>query len=278
MINEVLQWAEKEKPVRAVILVGSRAQNKHDALSDYDLQLFCDNIDALTRNDAWLSKIGKIWVCVHEKVRHHGKDFPSRLVIFDKGVKIDFAFYPVEALKEIASAPSLVAEYNRGYKVLLDKDQLTTTMPAPNPKFRHEVKPNQQEFLTVVNEFWFEAYHVAVYLKRGDLWSAHFRLSGLHHQFLLKMIEWNELSKIDWKDSLPAFGKRMQLWVSPKTRDALHRSFAHFDEEVSWNALKNIMALFRHLSCETAQLIGYSYPRDVDDNISDFINQLGSRS
>lgn len=39
------------------------------------------------------------------------------------------------------------------------------------------------------------------------------------------MIEWNELSKTDWKGILPELGKKMQSWVSEDTRNALHRSF-----------------------------------------------------
>jgi predicted nucleotidyltransferase len=56
MIDEILQWAKNEKHIRAVILTGSRAPNKHDELSDYDLALLCTNIDSFICNDAWLSK------------------------------------------------------------------------------------------------------------------------------------------------------------------------------------------------------------------------------
>jgi aminoglycoside 6-adenylyltransferase len=55
MIDKILQWAEHEKPIRAVILTGSRAADKHDELSDYDLALFCTDVDAFTCNDTWLS-------------------------------------------------------------------------------------------------------------------------------------------------------------------------------------------------------------------------------
>jgi predicted nucleotidyltransferase len=56
MIDEILQWAKNETHIRAVVLTGSRATNKHDKLSDYDLALLCTDTDSFTCNDAWLSK------------------------------------------------------------------------------------------------------------------------------------------------------------------------------------------------------------------------------
>lgn len=54
MIDKIIQWAQHEKHVRAVILTGSRATNKRDELSDYDLALLCTDIDSLTCKDTWL--------------------------------------------------------------------------------------------------------------------------------------------------------------------------------------------------------------------------------
>lgn len=88
------------------------------------------------------------------------------------------------------------------------------------------------------------------------------------------MIEWNELSRIGWKSSIPALGKRMQSWVSKDTWDILSRSIAHLNEKDSWSALETTMALFRKLTHETARELGYSYPGDIDGNISKFINKL----
>lgn len=147
-------------------------------------------------------------------------------------------------------------------------------MPKPEFKGFEYKKPSEHEFLTAVKEFWFEAYHVAVYLKRGDLWSAKVRSSGIHDHFLLKMIEWNELSKLNWNTAIRPMGKWMQSWVSQDTWNALHQIFAHFNEQDSWSFLLNTIALFRKLSIETAKKLGFSYPQDIDKNFSDFIFNL----
>jgi len=92
------------------------------------------------------------------------------------------------------------------------------------------------------------------------------------------MIEWNESSKTNWKDTLPELGKKMHSWVSKDTWDALYRSFAHFDEKDSWNALENTMNLFRILAHQTATFLNYDYPHEVDNHISKFINELRDKS
>ena len=269
MIDEILQWAKNETHIWAVILTGSRATNKHDELSDYDLALLCTDTDSFTCNDAWLSQIRKIWVCVHEKISIQEKELPSRLVIFEKGIKVDFSFYPIEVFKDNYSVL-----FQSDHKVLLDKEAMVISMPFLNKEVLVAIKPTPDLFLTIINEFWFEVYHVAVYLRRGDLWSAQFRLNGLHHQFLLKMIEWDELSKTDWKGFLPELGKKMQSWVSKDTWAALRQSFAQFDERDTWNALENTANLFKTLAHQTAAQLGYNYPNEVDSHISKFINEL----
>jgi len=269
MIEKVLQWAKCEKPVRAIILTGSRSTNKHDELSDYDLALFCTDIDSFTCDDAWLSKIGEVWVCIHEKIYIKKKEFSSRLVIFENGIKVDFSFYPIEVLTDATILP-----FQRGCRVLLDKEGMIFSPPSLSKEFSEAAKPNLEQFSKIINEFWFEAYHVAVYLKRRDLWSAQYRLNGLHHQFLLKMIEWNELSKNNWKGFFPELGKKMQSWVCKDTWEALRQSFARFDEKDSWKALENTINLFRALTYQTATQLGYNYLSEVDNHISRFIDEL----
>ena len=276
ILEKILKWAENEVSIRALILVGSRAQNKVvDSLSDYDLSIFTSDGGLFLADDQWLSSIGKVWVCVHEKVTVKYKKFPTRLVIFEGGIKVDFSFFPMSILNEIVNSSSLIPEYDRGYSVLLDKDSTTEKMSPP--RFVSDIKrPSENDFFTIIKEFWFEVYHVAVYLKRDDLWSAQFRLSGINNQFLLKMIEWNELSKLNWCGSIPPQGKRMHSWISEDTWDSLQQSFAPLDEQDIWNALSNTMVLFRKLATETALPLGYKYPLNVDNSISKFINDLRS--
>ena len=67
VIHKLVDWGKREQSVRALVLSGSRTQNKeHDDLADYDLSVFADDSFKYEASDEWLSEIGKVWVCVHE--------------------------------------------------------------------------------------------------------------------------------------------------------------------------------------------------------------------
>lgn len=243
-----------------------------DELADYDVSVFCSTSAPYTNTEEWLARIGPIWVCVKEQVSFSGQVFPTRLVIFDGGIKVDFAFLSLNCLDRMVKGP-LPEEYNRGYQVLLDKDNLTQPLPKPDYKEPVAKKPSKREFLETIEEFWFEAYHVAIYLKREDLWSVKFRSNAIHG-FLLRMIEWESQARNGWHQTVPPIGKRMASWVQPSVLQELERVFAHFDVENSWEALFHTVTLFRRLSVDLSHQLGFDYPEAMDKNISGFILKL----
>ena len=127
--------------------------------------------------------------------------------------------------------------------------------------------------MTAVREFWFEAYHVAKYLARNDLWLAKARDWATKQQ-LLTAIEWYERAKNGPHYDTQWQGKGMQAWVSPEIWEKLNDSFASFRVEDSWKALLATTILFRGICMDLATMLGYEYPRDMDANISGFIHAL----
>lgn len=271
MIKIIVNWGNRYSEIRALILTGSRAiKDKSDEFSDYDVAVFLNDDSRFTSSDGWLLEFGNPWVCVHEKIDWKGTCVPTRLVIFDPGVKIDFIFYPTKVLGELADNP-LPDDFAVGYQILIDKDKLTTKMHAPSRECYQENPPTQNEFLRIVEEFWFEVYHVAKYLARGDLWSAKFRIGNIQQEFLLKMIRWHVQAKHDWKYTTHTQGKRMKEWIEPKNWDEVSRCFSGFNEEESSKALKYTMDMFRRLAKESAARLGYVYPQVLDERVSSFI-------
>ena len=276
MIHEIIRWAERENEIRVLILQGSRAAKAPiDELADYDISVFCTTSAPYIQTEDWLTKIGEVWICVKERVSCDGKVFPTRLVIFDGGIKVDFSFFSLEYLDRMVKG-QLSDECNRGYQVLLDKDNLAQPLPKPDYKEPRAQKPSKREFLETIEEFWFEAYHVAIYLKREDLWSVKFRSNAMHG-FLLRMIEWEAQARNGWKQAVPPIGKRMTSWVQPSVLQELERVFAHFDIEDSWDALLHTVTLFGRLAVDLSRQLGFDYPKAMDKNISEFILKLRER-
>ena len=271
--QKIIQWAKEESSIRALILQGSRAANRSiDEFSDYDISVFCSTSQPYTETENWLAGIGVVWVCVKEKISCKGQMFPTRLVIFENGIKVDFSFFPLDSLHQMSNEP-LPNEYNRGYQILLDKDNLTQKLPKPNYQEPKAQKPSSLQFLETIEEFWFEAYHVAVYLKREDLWSVKLRSASMHI-FLLKIIEWEAQARHGWRQMPPPIEKRMVSWIQPGLWQELHGIFAHFDASDSWDALFHTLSLFRRLSIELSHQFGFDYPTALDQNMSHFIMTL----
>lgn len=274
MLDNIIAWAQKEETVRALILAGSRARNEPiDFLADYDISVFVTDIKKYTIDSSWLTALGNTWVVVADKQCFNNTEYPTRLVIFDGGIKVDFAFYSVDLLKDLDEHNKLYQRFARGHKVLLDKDNLAINLHvAPLQKATPQA-PTQQEFDVVVQEFFFEVYHVAKYLYRNDLWHAKFR-DWAAKEFLLRMIEWHEHTRHGWEYNTWYLGVHSHVWMGKDTWADLQKVFGSFDAQDSWQALVATIELFRKLATQTAEKLGYQYPINVDKNITGFAQQL----
>ena len=265
IFQNILSLATSDDQIRGVVMVGSRANNPDvDNLADFDIQLYSDDHSAYLENDAWLSDIAPVWICISLSYEDNDDNIPTRLVIFEDGIKVDFAFYPLHLLSDVQSRW-------QSCQILLDKGNVVNpdTIFVPAEIY----PPTPDEFFAIVNNFWFEAYHVAKYLKRGDLWLVKFR-DWATKEFLLPMLEWYAQSQHNWDYDTRYMGKHMPKWLDSNTWNSLHNTFAHFDADDSWSALLATTLLFSRLAQETAALLGITYPHDLEHNMMIFINRL----
>jgi aminoglycoside 6-adenylyltransferase len=274
MLNKIIKWAEKEDNIHAVILTGSRASKKPiDKFSDFDIAIFVNNQKKYITDDLWIHKIAKIWVYIPETINFNNYSIPTRLVIFKDGTNADISIYTLDILKKLISKKELPFACELGYKVLLDKYKITKNIPKAPEKRKINTKPTQQEFLSAINIFFFEAYHVAKYLVRNDLWHAKFR-DWTTKEYLLKMIEWHEQSTHNFNYNTFWHGKNIKLWTRKSTLDNLNKIFGHFNKSDSAKSLIYTINLFRQISKQTAKNLNYKYPINIDKNITSFIKKL----
>lgn len=264
VLARIVEWAEDEPNVRALVLVGSRAAGADaDDLADIDLRIYAKTTELLVEEDEWLSAFAPMWVCVRDEYHHEGLTVPTRLVVYEGGTKVDFALYAAADADDIPSGMMT-------RRALVDKDGIA---PASQPQLALGPPPSEEEYRRVVEEFWFEAYHVAKYLYRNELWQAKARDWEMK-TFLLTMIEWHACAKRGWDINTKYRGKEMASWVDEDVWGAIHETFARFDAEDSWSALDATMGLFRRIGGEVGDALGTTYPDDVDRRISTFVADL----
>jgi aminoglycoside 6-adenylyltransferase len=274
--KQIITWATTEDAIRAIIIEGSRARHDHriDRFSDYDLNLYVTDVAQFTRSDAWIKRISPVWAMEKESELD---GVSSRLVLFEGGYDIDFKLVPIDLLRRFVEQQTLPDDYQRGYKVVLDKDGIASQLPQPGYKAVAKQKPGEEEFLYAVNVFWFELFHLVKSLHRQELWHAKLRDACIKNR-LLQMIEWYAQAGHNWDYDTWIVGKYMQSWVEPELWRALFDIFAHFDQEDSWRAVRALMPLYRRLAGETAQHLNYAYPYEMDKAISEFIFEDDDRT
>jgi aminoglycoside 6-adenylyltransferase len=270
LIERIIAWAEADDNIRAVIVTGSstRGPDATDRFSDRDVEVIARDPAPLLADDAWIHAIAPVWVALY--LENDPGDFETRLVFFEGGHKIDFTVADRSRIDVMIEQGRLDDLYERGYRVLLDKDGLTVNLPQAGDTAPRRSLPSQAEFSDTVAEFWFEAAHMPTYLLRDDLWVVKFR-DWTMKEMLLRMLEWHALAVHGGETDVWYIGTKMKRWVDDATWDELQHVFGRFDRTDSWRGLVAMMKLFTRLTHETAEALGLDYPVNSERFITDYV-------
>ena len=272
--ERVVAWAEGQPNVRAVIVQGSlaRSQAVGHRFSDLDIDLYLADPRPLLHSEDWLHDIGEVWVCL--PLDNAELDIaPTRLTWFADGQKVDFCLNAVADLAAQAAAEELNVAYQRGYRVLVDKDGLAAQLPPSPFTNPPSPKPTPAEFDFVIREFWYEALHVAQYILSRELWVVKFRDASMKN-CLLQMMAWHAQMQQGWQLNIKPVGKGMAGWVDPATWRAVQGIWSHVDPADSWRALRATLVLFGRLARATAEVLGYDYAAERYAALADYIEGL----
>lgn len=280
-ITRVVEWAAGENAVRAALLTGSRAdpQATLDALSDFDILLFITEDSDLSEREDWLRTFGSVLVMLRERSTYRGRLVPTRLVQYRDGSRIDFTLAPIGILRELAETDELPPWLDRGYRVLLDKQDLADQLAASSGAGYAPVRPTEEEYMALVEVFWWESIYVAKYLTRGELLPA--KYSGdcvLRFECLVRMLEWYVQTGGDWDRSIGPHGRGLTALLAPEDRLALEATFAGPGTGENWNALFAAIDLFRRAAAAVAEELGYRYPQTLDRDVESYLRRIRSSS
>ena len=270
MLEAVVSWARHEDAVRAVVITGSlaRADGTTDEYSDLDAQIISTDIKRYTDDDSWLDGLGEVWIRFPLFL-----DVPYRLVWFADGIKIDFQFITPESVRAQANGGTLSDEYQRGYLVALDKDALYRDLP-PSPRiFPPPEPPDADAINATINEFWFEAIHVAQFIRRREFWVAKYR-DWTMKRMLLRLLEWQARATKGHQLNTWLLGKRIRCWTDDDTYAEIERIWTRWDATDMWDGLLAQLTLCRRLSRELMEALAYSYADGKYHEIETYIRRL----
>ena len=265
-LDPILDWARRENAIRALVVTGSLARHDDstDEYSDLDIQVVATDIKPYIEDDHWLDHLGKVWIRfpIHQNA-------PYRLVWFNGAIKVDFQFLSSDTVL----GDQLTDEYTRGYLVLLDKDDRFRNLP-PSPRlFPQTPPPSAAEIQAAINEFWFEAIHVAQFIRRRDFWVVKHRDWTMKTN-LLRMLEWHTRLVRRAPINTWPLGRRIAHWADEDTYAAVSRIWAGWDALALWDALLVQLDLFSRLSLELSVAHQFIYDERRFGTIDAYIRQL----
>jgi aminoglycoside 6-adenylyltransferase len=241
-LRRITAWAGEDDAIRALVVTGSVAAGTADEWSDLDIEVFTRNPAALLEDAGWHSRFGEVLVV---EALPNPDWYPTRLVYYIDG-KIDFAIAPADAVGRY--------DYERPFKVLVDKDGLTThltlAMATGEP-------PSSETFDECIHWFYAAALMIAKSVARSELWEAKNRDADLKTE-LLRMIEWDHRARYGWDFDTWHVGKRMKYWMDEDVRAALVQCWGRFDGTDTIRALWRSIALFKVLGYRTSDVLGYA--------------------
>lgn len=266
VLDQLTRWAGVHDDVRSVIITSTRAipGARLDAYSDYDVILVVNTVRPRVEETSWLSDFGQVLVAYWDPLRVDsatGAEEVNSVVNYSDGLKMDFSLWSHQAFTDITSGPDPNPELDAGYRVLVDKDDLTAALPAPTFNAYIPVRPDEATYLRLITDFLIGVPYVAKSLIRGELLPAKWVLDvDMRFNYLVPMLEWRIECDHAWKLKTGSLGKGLQAHLPPDIWEELQHTFVDADPNKNWEALFAMIALFGRTAQEVAESLGHTYP------------------
>lgn len=258
--ERLLRLAENDEKIRAVVLIGSSARDysKADEYSDIDV------IVATEDTEAWLygnypEKLSEVKISFVEPTLGGGME---RRLLYNGSLDVDMIVFTPEQFENAITYGVANEVMNRGYAVMYDSMGVTELLKEHIKSGTVHQVMSENEFVNVVNDFFFHTVWASKKIMRGELWTAKMCVDAYLKNHLLKIMEACVLS-VDKKDVWHC-GRFLEKWAGDEVLDKLKSCFAHYDREDMISALVNTAGLFGELARKTAENCNYRYPEIAD--------------
>ena len=273
MLDLILDFANKDENIRAVVMNGSRANSNvpKDIFQDFDIACLVNEMSPYMRNPNIPPLFGEILILQEPEDMQdpppENDGHYTYLMQFKDGNRIDLSFDPPELFKPVIEDSLTI--------VLLDKDGILNDILPSSDRDYLPKKPTDKQFQDCCNEFWWCTLYVAKALWRDELTNAkHMMDVVVREEQLMKMLVWYFGIKTGFKEAAGKFGKYIKKRVEPEIWVELEKTYPDANFENIWESLFTMGNLFRQLAKSVAGEFDFEYPQQDDDNASEFIRRI----
>jgi aminoglycoside 6-adenylyltransferase len=277
VLARIVAWARGNESVRAVLLEGSRGNRSSvfDEFSDYDIAIVVTDRAPFVESVDWAAWFGPILVHWGDHRVIDGITDDMWLVMYESGKRIDYCVWTPEELRVMVERGRVPAILDTGYRVLLDKDGLTTDLPPATHTAHIPSPPTEPEYLTPVNDFWWETLYVAKNLRRDELFPARWSFDAeMKFDMLRRMLEWRVAIDHGWALRPGNLGRGLKSRLPAERGQEIESTFVSAAPKENWDALWAMLSVFRKTAMEVGDALGYAYPSDLDARVTAYLRGL----
>ncbi len=267
MFDLILNVAQKDKNIKAVLLNGSRANPKapQDMYQDYDIVYIVTNFEEYKRDYSWLDVFGnRLIMQTPETMREpEGKGHFNWMMLFDDCVRIDLTLIPAEKPELIGRDSDTV--------VLLDKEGILPTFAPPSDSDYHVKPPSELYFYSCCNEFWWCLQNVAKGIARDELPYA----MTMYHKIVLpelhQMLDWYIGAENNFSVSSGKMGKYYKTYLPTRLYEMYLKVYSDADYNNLVRSILIACELFRTSAVAVSEKCCFVYNFDEDRNMMKYL-------
>lgn len=269
MINLILSIAKGDERIRAVTMVGSRANKQCpiDIYQDFDIAFFVNDVTPFWDNMKWIKE--KFGMPSLMQKPESMKLMPpandgnyAYLMIFPDGNRIDLNITSEKYRND--GEPTLL---------LLDKDGTFPDVQIVED-YWYIKRPNQKIFADCCNEFHWCLNNVAKGIARDELSYAMEMQNHYVRDMLILMLEWYIGANYDFKVSSGKCGKYFKKYLPENIYGRFKSAYSNADYENMWKAAFDTLYLFGDVARTVAVKLELAYDESEEKGIYDYMKQV----
>lgn len=271
MYDLILNVAKADSRIKAVILVGSRANpdSSKDIYQDYDITYSVDEVEPFYNNIEWIEEqFGRPSVMQLPELNTHPLLPPANdgnfayLMMFPDGNRIDLNIEKHPYVDD--GEPAII---------LLDKEGLLPEIEV-NPSMFLIAAPTPEVYRDTCNEFWWCLNNVAKGIARDELPYVMEMYNHYVREMLNQMIEWYIGINNNFSVSAGKMGKYYKRYLPSDLYEMYSHTYSNSNYDNIWNAIFTACELFRVLALEVSGYLKYTYNNIEDENMIKYLIQV----
>jgi hypothetical protein len=89
-----------------------------------------------------------------------------------------------------------------------------------------------------------------------------------------RILEWRIEIEHNWSVKPGVYGRGLKQLLPPDIWSEFAATYVSLDVEENWAALSRVIALFRRVATEVGNALGYTYPQQVDNLVSAYLEAI----